>query len=93
MSAKPFGNMKQITRHSFERATDEAVRLWALASAQYPKDHDLILQAVTIAVIEAASTFALVMPAILEPASRWGGKVPPNPARFPLEHCGNDGGN
>jgi hypothetical protein len=51
--------MKHITRHSYERASDEAVRLWALASTQYPKDNRHIQDAVTIAVIEVVSTFAL----------------------------------
>lgn len=51
--------MEVITHHSLIRATDEAVRLWALASAQYPTQHQLILDVAAASVIEAASTFAL----------------------------------
>ena len=51
--------MEPVTRHSLDRASDEAVKLWALASAQYPKDHGLILEVVTTAIIEVVSTFAL----------------------------------
>lgn len=51
--------MEVITQHSLNRATDEAVRLWALASAQYPTQHQLILNVVAASVIETASSFAL----------------------------------
>lgn len=51
--------MEAITQHSIARAADDAVRLWALASAQYPKQHGLILDVATAAIIEAASSFAL----------------------------------
>jgi hypothetical protein len=51
--------LEPVTRHSLDRASDEAVKLWALASAQYPKDHGLILEVVTTAIIEVVSTFAL----------------------------------
>ena len=51
--------MEVITRHSLKRAGDEAVRLWALASAQYPKQHNLILDIVTGEIIETVSAFAL----------------------------------
>jgi len=51
--------MEPIALHSMRRATDEAIKLWALASAQYPKHHAQILDAVTAAIIEATSSFAL----------------------------------
>ena len=51
--------MEAITKHSVSRAADEAVKLWALASAQYPKQHGLILDTAQMAVIETVSAFAL----------------------------------
>jgi hypothetical protein len=51
--------MEAITQHSITRAADDAVKLWALASAQYPRQHGLILDVATNAIIEAASSFAL----------------------------------
>ena len=51
--------MEVVTHHSLIRATDEAVRLWALSSAQYPKQHQLILDVAAASIIEAVSAFAL----------------------------------
>jgi len=51
--------MKPITIHSLHRATDEAVSLWAYASAQYPKKHALLLDAATVRILESVSSFAL----------------------------------
>lgn len=51
--------MEVIAHHSLTRAGDEAVRLWTLSSAQYPKQHKLMLDIATASVIEAASAFAL----------------------------------
>jgi len=51
--------MEPITHHSLNRAGEESVRLWALASAQYPKQHPLILNIVAASIIEAVSAFAL----------------------------------
>jgi hypothetical protein len=51
--------MEPVTEHSLYRAADEAVRLWALSSAQYPKSHPLILRVATTAIVEVMSTFAL----------------------------------
>jgi hypothetical protein len=48
-----------ITRHSINRAADEAVQLWALASAQYPKQHERIISVAAISIIEVISSFAL----------------------------------
>jgi len=48
-----------ITRHSISRAAEEAVVLWALASAQYPERHQLILNAAQVAAVETISSFAL----------------------------------
>lgn len=51
--------MEPIAKHSLARAAEEAVTLWALACAQYPKQHGLILGVVRASVVEAASAFAL----------------------------------
>jgi hypothetical protein len=68
--------MEPITEHSLHRAADEAVRLWALASAQYPKSHPLILQVATTAFVEVVSSFALNARRALE--------VLPPGVKFPL---------
>jgi len=69
--------MEAITRHSITRAADEAVQLWALASAQYPKKHDQILEVVTTSIIEVISAFALNARRALE-------ALPPSET-FPLD--------
>ena len=51
--------MQRITTHSAQKATDEGVRLWALASAQFTARHGLILEAAEAAIIEVISSFAL----------------------------------
>jgi hypothetical protein len=51
--------MEVITHHSLRRAGEEAVRLWALASAQYPKSHASILEIAAADMIETVSVFAL----------------------------------
>lgn len=51
--------MEAIAQHSLTRASEEAAKLWAFASAQYPKQQSLILNLVTVAIIEAISAFAL----------------------------------
>lgn len=51
--------MEAIAQHSITVATDEAVRLWALASTEYPKHHQPLVTALVTNVIEVASTFAL----------------------------------
>ena len=51
--------MQKIAAHSAQKATDEGVRLWALASAQFPVRHGLILDAAETAIIEVISSFAL----------------------------------
>jgi hypothetical protein len=68
--------MEAITNHSLMRAADEAVQLWALASTQYPKQHDLILDVATTSIIETISTFALNARRALE-------ALPPD-EKFPL---------
>ena len=51
--------MEAVTRHSVERATDEAVRLWSFASAQYPIQDGAVIQAkLEYMVVESASAFA-----------------------------------
>lgn len=51
--------MESVVRHSRTRATEEAVILWALASAQYPLDHRVIQEEATVMLVEAISSFAL----------------------------------
>ena len=68
--------MEVITRHSLSRATDEAVQLWALASAQYPKQHELLVKVAATSMIEVASSFALNARRALE--------VLPTRDKFPL---------
>ena len=51
--------MQSITAHSADKAADEAVRLWALASTQFPSRHDQILEAAQVALIDVISSFAL----------------------------------
>jgi len=68
--------IEPVTQHSLDRAADEAVRLWALASAQYPKSRPLILQVATTAIVEVVSTFALNARRALE--------VLPSNMKFPL---------
>jgi hypothetical protein len=48
-----------IVSHSRVRATEEAVIIWALASAQYPIDHRIIQGNATVLLIEAVSSFAI----------------------------------
>ena len=70
------GPMEVITHHSLIRATDEAVRLWALSSAQYPMQHQLILDVAAASIIEAASAFALNARRAME--------ILPRSEKFPL---------
>ena len=51
--------MEPITRHSITRAAEEAVKLWALASTEYPKQHDAACDLAAVIIIETISTFAL----------------------------------
>lgn len=51
--------MEVITHHSIDRASHEAVKLWALASAQYPQQNQLILDLTAASIIETVSVFAL----------------------------------
>lgn len=68
--------MEAITRHSLDRAADEAVQLWALASTQYPQQHGLIVEVATTSIIEVVSSFALNARRALE--------VLPPSEKFPL---------
>jgi hypothetical protein len=69
--------MEAITRHSLMRAADEAVQLWALTSAQYPKQHEIIVEVATTSIIEVISAFALNARRALE-------VLPPSEENFPL---------
>jgi hypothetical protein len=50
---------ESIVRHSTSRAKEQAVIVWALASAQYPLDHGVIQQEATVLLIESISNFSL----------------------------------
>ena len=51
--------MEAVTKHSAERATEEAVRLWSFSSAQYPIQDGAVIQArVEYMVVESASAFS-----------------------------------
>lgn len=51
--------MEEITLHSIEKASEEAVKLWALSSAQYPFNNRLIQDHTNATIIEVVSSFAL----------------------------------
>jgi len=51
--------VENITLHSIDRASEEAVNLWSLASCQYPYKNHLIQQYTNTTIIEVASSFAL----------------------------------
>lgn len=69
--------MEAITQHSITVATDEAVRLWALASTEYPKHHQPLVNALITNVIEVSSTFALNARRAME--------LLPKGVKFPLD--------
>ena len=51
--------LETATKHSADRATDEAVRLWSLANTQYPIHDGVIMQErLEFMVIESASAFS-----------------------------------
>ena len=51
--------MEAVIKHSIERATDEAVKLWSFASAQYPIQNGAIIQTrIEYMVVESASAFS-----------------------------------
>jgi len=51
--------VEEITLHSIEKASEEAVKLWALASAQFPFKNGLIQENANATIIEVLSSFAL----------------------------------
>ncbi|MBD3652341.1 hypothetical protein [Kangiella sp.] len=51
--------MEKITLHSIDRASEEAVNLWSLASSQYPLKNQLIQEYANTTIIEVVSSFAL----------------------------------
>ncbi len=57
---------ESIIRHSTGRATEEAVVLWALASAQYPVDHRVIQDRATVILVDSVSSFSLNARRVLE---------------------------
>ncbi len=52
-------DMEEITQYSVEKASEEAVKLWALSSTQYPFQNRLIQEHTNITIIEVISSFAL----------------------------------
>lgn len=48
-----------IIQHSRDRATEEAVTLWALASSQWPLDNRAVQERVNAMMVEAISVFSL----------------------------------
>ena len=51
--------IEPIIAHSITRSTDEAVKLWAFASAQYPTLYPQMINTVANSIIESVSVFAL----------------------------------
>lgn len=68
--------MQEITLRSIERASEEAVKLWSLSSAQYPLQNGLIQEHVNATIIEVVSSFALNARRAME-------VLPPN-VKYPL---------
>lgn len=60
---------ESIGRHSMSRAKEQAVIVWALASAQYALDHRGIQQEATVLLIESISNFSLNARRALESTS------------------------
>lgn len=51
--------MEEIIRHSIEKASDEAVKLWALSCSEYPFQNKMIQEHINIVIIDILSSFAL----------------------------------
>jgi hypothetical protein len=51
--------MEVIIKHSADRATEEAVVLWSLASTQFPKNNMGLIEEASARMIEVVSVFAL----------------------------------
>lgn len=68
--------MEAITLHSIDAATNHGVRLWALASAEYPEQNKPLVTALVINIIEVTSSFALNARRAME--------VLPKDLKFPL---------
>lgn len=51
--------MELITLHSIEKASEQAVKLWALSSAQYPLQNRHIQETVEPTIVEVLSSFSL----------------------------------
>ncbi|WP_338416039.1 hypothetical protein [uncultured Sphaerotilus sp.] len=69
--------MEAITRHSISVATDQAVRLWALSSAEYPKHHEPLINSLVANTLDITSIFALNCRRALE--------ILPPKEKFPLD--------
>lgn len=48
-----------VIEHSISVATDHAVRLWALASSEYPRQHEPLISGLVISMLDSVSSFAL----------------------------------
>jgi len=68
--------MNAITLHSIQKATDDAVSLWALSSGEYPKAHEPMITALVMNTLDIVSSFALNARRAMESL--------PNSSSFPL---------
>jgi hypothetical protein len=59
-------NLEAITKHSADKAAEEAVVLWSFASTQFPKNNSLLIEEASVCMIEVISTFALNARRVLE---------------------------
>jgi hypothetical protein len=56
---KNIGTAPEIVRLSLDRASASAVRIWAMASAQYPERHGELCARLQATVVDDVSTFAV----------------------------------
>jgi len=59
--------MEEITKYSVTTASEDAVKLWALSSAQYPFRSRMIQEFARVAMIDVVSSFALNARRAMEP--------------------------
>ena len=58
--------MESITKKSYDLALEYATILWALASTVYPRKHDLLINVLSIKLLEISGIFALNCRRVLE---------------------------
>lgn len=61
-----FGTTPEIVRLSLDRASAAAVRIWAMASAQYPERHGELCGRLQATVVDDVSTFAVNARRVIE---------------------------